>query len=470
MTTKSRFALAVAITLLVSILTITILVLRPREIKIGKAALPGDVNGDGIVNILDFQLLSNSFGKSVGQTGYDARCNFNADNSVNVLDFQILSNNFGKTETVTNTPTPKVTQGPTPTFPPPPTGGGIWISKSELMALPSSGTAWNGLKSSCDSLTASPGLLAQAGGHTSEHDVKTLACAYVAVRLNSPSYYQKTVDNLVAAVGSETRCGGDTCNSLSLHRNLAAYAIAADVIDFPHNGYSAYGKTEAYFRDWLNRMLVYDHPAGGGCGGSNCDVISKHENHASNHGTVAGASRMAIDLYLGNTADFTKAAKVFKGYTGDRSSWVFNTAFGDTSWQCNPSLPIPINPQGCTKVYSGTTYSIDGAEAAEMQRGGAFQLPPIRTQYPWAALTGSVVQAEILYRKGYDSYGWGNQAMKRAVQFLYNLDKTYGGWWATHSQQAWIPWTINKRYGTGFPTISPMNEGTNMGWTDWTHK
>src|SRR3989344_9424029 len=127
MTTKSRFALAVAITLLVSILTITILVLRPREIKSGKAALPGDVNGDGVVNILDFQLLSNSFGKSVGQTGYDARCNFVAtDNTINILDFQILSNNFGKTGTVTNTPTPRLTATPTlkvtqsPTQPPPP--------------------------------------------------------------------------------------------------------------------------------------------------------------------------------------------------------------------------------------------------------------------------------------------------------------------------------------------------------------
>jgi len=56
----------------------------------------GDVNGDGVVNILDFQLLSNSFGKSQGQTGYNANADFNGDNVVNILDFQILSNNFGK--------------------------------------------------------------------------------------------------------------------------------------------------------------------------------------------------------------------------------------------------------------------------------------------------------------------------------------------------------------------------------------
>jgi len=57
---------------------------------------PGDVNRDGVVNILDFQLLSNSFGKSLGQTGYNANADFNKDNTVNIMDFQILSNNFGK--------------------------------------------------------------------------------------------------------------------------------------------------------------------------------------------------------------------------------------------------------------------------------------------------------------------------------------------------------------------------------------
>ncbi len=56
---------------------------------------PGDVNRDGRVDILDFQLLSNSFGKLPGQTGYDGRCDFNSSNTVDILDFQILSNNFG---------------------------------------------------------------------------------------------------------------------------------------------------------------------------------------------------------------------------------------------------------------------------------------------------------------------------------------------------------------------------------------
>lgn len=57
---------------------------------------PGDVNRDNLVNILDFQLLSNSFGKSSGQAGYNANADFNGDSRIDILDFQVLSNNFGR--------------------------------------------------------------------------------------------------------------------------------------------------------------------------------------------------------------------------------------------------------------------------------------------------------------------------------------------------------------------------------------
>ena len=51
--------------------------------------LAGDINRDGVVNILDFQILSNNFGTS------DPDSDLNGDGIVNILDFQIFSNNFG---------------------------------------------------------------------------------------------------------------------------------------------------------------------------------------------------------------------------------------------------------------------------------------------------------------------------------------------------------------------------------------
>ncbi len=64
----------------------------------------GDANNDNTVTINDFTILSNSFGKSVGQVGYDARADFNADTLVNILDYSLLATNFGQSGV--NPPTP----------------------------------------------------------------------------------------------------------------------------------------------------------------------------------------------------------------------------------------------------------------------------------------------------------------------------------------------------------------------------
>ena len=100
--------------------------INPKSINYSSGVLQGDVNNDGRVDILDFQLLSNSFGKSAGQSGYLEAADINGDSSVNVLDFQLLSNSFGNSGT-TSTPTqrPSITStrtptpsGPAPTLPP----------------------------------------------------------------------------------------------------------------------------------------------------------------------------------------------------------------------------------------------------------------------------------------------------------------------------------------------------------------
>jgi len=66
--------------------------------------IPGDVNGDKRVNILDCILIANHFGHIAGdghtpgsKEWFDcANCDINSDSKTNVLDCIILSNNFGK--------------------------------------------------------------------------------------------------------------------------------------------------------------------------------------------------------------------------------------------------------------------------------------------------------------------------------------------------------------------------------------
>jgi len=62
----------------------------------GYNLIVGDINGDAVVNILDAIQLSNSFGKSFGQTGYNPAADINSDGTVNILDAILLSNHFNQ--------------------------------------------------------------------------------------------------------------------------------------------------------------------------------------------------------------------------------------------------------------------------------------------------------------------------------------------------------------------------------------
>jgi hypothetical protein len=55
----------------------------------------GDADNNNVVNISDFNILKNSFGKMVGDPGYDARADFNNDNIVNAQDTNLHKINQG---------------------------------------------------------------------------------------------------------------------------------------------------------------------------------------------------------------------------------------------------------------------------------------------------------------------------------------------------------------------------------------
>lgn len=58
--------------------------------------LPGDVNGDGKVDIEDLVLFARAFGTKKGDTNYDARADFNNDGLVDGLDLILLAYNWGE--------------------------------------------------------------------------------------------------------------------------------------------------------------------------------------------------------------------------------------------------------------------------------------------------------------------------------------------------------------------------------------
>jgi hypothetical protein len=334
-----------------------------------------------------------------------------------------------------------------PPLPPPvePTKG-IWISTEEISRTLASGEAWEELKQAADDDLGTPDL----SEGKNDHDVKTLAVALVYARIGGEGYRSKAAEAIMAAIGTED--GGET---LELSRNLPSYVIAADLIDFKN--YDA--GNEEKFREWLSAVRTEDL--------SDHCLISTHENRPNNWGTNAGAARIAIALYLDDRTDLERAAQVFKGWLGDRDTYRgFNYDDSDGSWQVDETNPVGINPAGALKK----SFRIDGALPEEMRRGGKFHWPPCQSIYPWGALQGALMQAELLHRAGYDAWEWSDRAMLRAARFLYDLDHELPnqGWWATDDDK-WTVWLINYTYGTNFPTETKVRTGKNMGWTDWTH-
>src|SRR5437763_7701617 len=153
------------------------------------------------------------------------------------------------------------------------------------------------------------------------------------------------------------------------------------------------------------------------------------------------------------------------GWLGDRDIYHGFRYGEDQSWQSDPAAPVGVDPPGTSK----DGQSIDGALPDDMRRGCSLRFPPCPTLYPWEALQGAVVQAELLSRQGFDAWNWGDQALRRAATFLFDLHRRYGEQeWGAPGGDAWIPWLLNARYGTRFPVTSPASPGKGMGFTDWT--
>jgi hypothetical protein len=55
------------------------------------APLVGDVNGDGVVNCADLAVVKASFGKKLGQAGFDPRADVNFDGVVNIIDLSTVA-------------------------------------------------------------------------------------------------------------------------------------------------------------------------------------------------------------------------------------------------------------------------------------------------------------------------------------------------------------------------------------------
>lgn len=212
----------------------------------------------------------------------------------------------------------------------------IWIARDELRSLPMSGSAWERLVADARGDWGTP----EVSNQDSQHDVMTLAGALYAVRMDDAAMRSRVVAAIEGAIDTER--GGRT---LALARNLTGYVLAADLV----------GYDSPRFRTWVDTTRTEELDGR--------TLISTHEDRANNWGTHAGAARIAAARFLGDEAELQRAATVFRGYLGDRAAYS-SFRFGDSTWQADETLPVPINPAGARK----NGIVVDGAIVDDVRR------------------------------------------------------------------------------------------------------
>jgi 3',5'-cyclic AMP phosphodiesterase CpdA len=320
-----------------------------------------------------------------------------------------------------------------------PEPGWAWISPEEIDALAASGPAWNALVEDADELGP-----ISVGDQNDADARRALAGALVWSRVGGEDRRAEVQARLLAAIGTESSAP----DALGLSRNAGALAMAAPLIDWVPP------EAEVPFRTWMQNLRAYV--------ADGRSIISTHEDRPNNWGTWAGASRLAIAVYLGDQDEIDRCAQVFRGWLGDRSAYS-GFDYGELCWQANPSAPVGINPEGATLAG----VSVDGVLPDDQRRAlGDTACPPDITceNYAWEALAGVVVQAEMLRRLGYDPWHWEDQALRRAFDWLHDVADC-----AASGNDTWIPHVVNRIYGTHYPAPVPSQPGRLLGWGDWTH-
>jgi hypothetical protein len=61
------------------------------------ADLPGDLNLDGKVDILDMMLAANAFGSSEGELAWNPLADMDGDGQIKILDLILIGRNYGLT-------------------------------------------------------------------------------------------------------------------------------------------------------------------------------------------------------------------------------------------------------------------------------------------------------------------------------------------------------------------------------------
>jgi hypothetical protein len=181
----------------------------------------------------------------------------------------------------------------------------------------------------------------------------------------------------------------------------------------------------------------------------------------NNWGTHCRKSMLAADLYLNDTDDIKVQLTMFAGWLGDYNAY-HGFDYGDTSWQCDPSHPVGINPAGCVKQG----VNIDGVLPDDQRRAGSFTTGAIpHENYTREAFEPALQEAVMAAQQtGQNPFCWSNKALLRADQNFARMG------YAATGDDTNEPWLVH--WGYGVSPSSPLGStslGKGMSNEDWVH-
>ena len=349
------------------------------------------------------------------------------------------------------------------------------ISEERLASLPASGAAWDYMKEQADlavqetDLDSSPSAASpwlpnfNGTASVSRPGVQTLAAALVYARTGESAYR----DHVVAAnrylIGSEDSgsTDGTAANdrALATARNIGAYVLAADLVGMPKTVTgSRDGYTGTRWHDWLGALRTEEvgDPA-------NCNSIAECSNERGhNWGAFATAARIAIDIHLADRADLGTAVGRYRRFLGasrSGSQWTESSAF-DPSYACAPggSDWTAVNPADCGAAK-------DGMIVEDISRSaGAFDdYDETGIAYTMESYQALLMSAILLERQGYEAFAWGDEALRRVMDWLTREGIPQGTGSDTEHHVSWIP---SYFYAEDYETVA-AGMGRSLGFTDW---
>lgn len=318
---------------------------------------------------------------------------------------------------------PTATRASTPDY--------LVVSRDHLESRPTSGPAWRAVREAADQP-----LTVDLADQEDLSSARAVAAGLVYARTGETRYRDRVADALDRLPGTES-----SGRVLSLGRQLAGWVIAADLIDYDDDR----------FAGWLARVRTADL----GGHGRWTRLRATYEDTGSNWGTFAGSSHIAASLFLDDDEAVRRAARVFRGFSGDAGAHRFQpTAHFKASWACDLPTWTPVNH--CPGDER------DGAMVSDAARAGGY--PNLHTDYVGEAFQGAVLSALLLDHAGFPAWSWSDGALCRTAAFL---DRTGASDEWNHVND-WTLFAVDAHCGTSHAR-GRAGHGRSFGFTDWLH-